>query len=337
MSSPKLLRIGVLIRTKEHFSLLYYRDKVFTELARLGAAFFPFPEDASTLPACDLVWDPGGGMRKLPRQVLETDLPTVVTIHGLRAFTLPPEKISREPAMVALREELLQTWLTFGKKVKAVISVSGFGAREVMNAFGLPATIVHPIYHGVDRAAFSPSGDTLDLQKPYFFNVSLYQPKKNVDRIIAAYNLLREEDRPDLMVVSPGYAGDRTIFGRKGVNFSDAMLSHRDLAKRFRGALCFVFPSLHETFGLSIIEAMACGCPVVTSRITACSEIAANAALLVDPYSVDDIAHAMRRCAEDPFLRKRLAAQGIARAEVFTWERSGEEHLKVFQKVVEES
>jgi glycosyltransferase involved in cell wall biosynthesis len=86
---------------------------------------------------------------------------------------------------------------------------------------------------------------------------------------------------------------------------------------------------------MPIIEAMACGCPVITSRDTACAEVAGDAALLVDPRSVSDIAAALRRFMDDEPLLKALRQKGLARAQNFSWQKSAHEHLTVFQKLLE--
>jgi len=105
----------------------------------------------------------------------------------------------------------------------------------------------------------------------------------------------------------------------------------------YSAASAFVFPSLRETFGMPILEAMASGCPVISSNSTGCAEVAGDAALLVDPRSITDIAGAMHRLTEDASLRADLRERGLARARQFTWQRSAEEHLKVFEKALREN
>lgn len=92
-----------------------------------------------------------------------------------------------------------------------------------------------------------------------------------------------------------------------------------------------VAPSLRESFGLALLEAMACGCPVITSQRTGCVEAAGDAALLVDPRSVEEIAAAMRRLIEDEELRRRLRELGLKRVRELSWSRSAAEHVRVFR------
>ena len=99
-----------------------------------------------------------------------------------------------------------------------------------------------------------------------------------------------------------------------------------------QNAFAFVFPSLHESFGLPILEAMACGVPVITSNVTACPEIAGDAAILINPRSVEDISNAMIKIAENKNLRKQLIEKGLERASEFGWEESAKKHLEVFEQ-----
>jgi glycosyltransferase involved in cell wall biosynthesis len=98
--------------------------------------------------------------------------------------------------------------------------------------------------------------------------------------------------------------------------------------------MAFVFPSLHETFGLPILEAMSCGCPVISSDQTACPEIVGDAGLLVDPRSVAQIRKAMQTIIEDVELRRELADRGLRRANSFTWRESARQHIDVFSRFV---
>jgi glycosyltransferase involved in cell wall biosynthesis len=130
---------------------------------------------------------------------------------------------------------------------------------------------------------------------------------------------VREVERLGLAgtVVFPGYVEDA------------------DLPALYTGALAFVFPSLYEGFGLPLVEAMACGTPVVASRTSACGEVAGDAALLVDPLSEEEIAGALAQVARDADLRAALAARGRERARAFSWERAAREVLDVLTSLAD--
>ena len=120
----------------------------------------------------------------------------------------------------------------------------------------------------------------------------------------------------------------------EGVHLISEMLPQSELAKWYCGAIANVAPSLHETFCMPMIEAMACGCPVITSTMTACPEVAGNAAFLVNPRSVAEIRRAMQRLLDDEALWKQLRQKGLARAQKFTWQKSAEKLLRIFQRVI---
>jgi glycosyltransferase involved in cell wall biosynthesis len=110
-----------------------------------------------------------------------------------------------------------------------------------------------------------------------------------------------------------------------------------DLPALYSGALLLAFPSLYEGFGLPVLEAMACGTPVLTSNVSATAEVADGAALLVDPRSVDALASALGRLLTDDALRADLRRRGLARAAEFSWERTARETLSVYEKVAARS
>jgi glycosyltransferase involved in cell wall biosynthesis len=126
-----------------------------------------------------------------------------------------------------------------------------------------------------------------------------------------------------------GYPGPRNL---PGVEFIDRQMSRDEISALYGGALGFVFPSVSEGFGMPILEAMASGCPVVTSQGTACGEVAGDAALLVDPYSVPAIAQAMQTLWQDRSARTRLRASGRAHALGFDWDASARLHAQVFRQ-----
>jgi glycosyltransferase involved in cell wall biosynthesis len=157
------------------------------------------------------------------------------------------------------------------------------------------------------------------------------KPHKNLERLIQAFARVRRAGaHDDLRLVLIG--DDVSRYGslrrtveaagvRQDVRFF-GFVPHRTLAALYRLASVFAFPSLYEGFGLPPLEAMACGTPVVTSRISSLPEVVGDGALLVDPYRVEDIAQGIARVLDDADLRARLVRSGLARAGTFSWERS---------------
>ncbi|MCM8764174.1 MAG: glycosyltransferase family 4 protein, partial [Candidatus Omnitrophica bacterium] len=107
-------------------------------------------------------------------------------------------------------------------------------------------------------------------------------------------------------------------------------LDAEQLACLYNGAEAFVFPSLYEGFGLPVLEAMACGCPVITSNVSALPEVAGNAAILVNPYSIEQLVEAMEKVLQNFYTRERMRMEGLKRAKDFSWEKSARQMIEVY-------
>ncbi len=181
----------------------------------------------------------------------------------------------------------------------------------------------------------------LKIQSPYVLYVGSAAVRKNVPRLVEAYALLNPSIRKPILVIAGG--GDwkhspthKTVeqLGLTGCVHFTGYVDEEDLPALYNGADLFVFPSLYEGFGLSVLEAMACGTPVITSNTTSLPEVAGDAALLVEPTFVEAIAESMRRVLENPELATELRAKGLERARQFTAERTARETVKVYEKVL---
>ena len=198
-------------------------------------------------------------------------------------------------------------------------------ALDVIRRFRIPEHKITPIPLAYDAQHFRPLGLP---RRNYFLYVGRPDPHKNVERIIRAFALVPGErelwlvggyDRrytPQLQGLGVALGlGDR-------LRFLD-YVPHGDLPRLYGQALALVFPSLWEGFGLPVLEAMACGTPVITSQGSALPEVAGDAALLVDPYGVGDIAAAMGAIADDQGLAPQLTAAGLAQVQRFSWQKTG--------------
>jgi glycosyltransferase involved in cell wall biosynthesis len=329
------MKLAVFERISEPFSLEIYRKNVIKELKASGVEIVPFNEDTGIPDNCDVVWEPAIAGARRPSRIFKSlkNKPLVVTVHGASPFVMPIKDISYS-LLNGIRGKLrcyltLYEWIWFRKKVTAVITVSNFALREIAGVYRLPLDMVNVIYHGIDHTIFNPDGHYHNGY--YFLVVGGDRRIKNIERTIDAYRRFPVKERPKLVGIVPGYKRNIKV---PGVELITEGKGPAELAEYYRGAICLVFPSLRESFGMPILEAMACGCPVITSNSSACAEIAQDAALLVNPYSVDEIAKAMGMIVEDASLRETLRKKGIERASFFSWQKCAKEHLKVFEKVL---
>jgi glycosyltransferase involved in cell wall biosynthesis len=195
------------------------------------------------------------------------------------------------------------------------------------------------IPNGVDREVFRadiPSADVdrvladLGLKQPYILFAGAIQPRKNVDHLVQAFFQLAGDVPHSLVLAGPvGWQG-REILARIEASVLRARVRHvgfvpaAHLPALYRGADLYAFPSRGEGFGLTLLEAMASGVPVLTSSVSALPEVAGEAALLVHPEDIDGLAGAMRRGLEDPELRRTLIERGLAQAARYAWSRTAD-------------
>ena len=180
--------------------------------------------------------------------------------------------------------------------------------------------------------------EIITKNRPYFLSVATLEPRKNLVRTIKAFELLREREKslkPALILVGKsGWKNEELLetFHKSKYNdsiFFTGYLNNEDLISVYQHALAFIYPSLYEGFGLPVLEAMSSGVPVITSNNSSLAEIATDAALCCDPYSVEEIAVSMEKIAESQTLRQNLAALGIQRSNKFSWEKTAKETAKV--------
>jgi glycosyltransferase involved in cell wall biosynthesis len=228
-------------------------------------------------------------------------VPTVLTVHDL-ALLHAPEAFPRWHRLygrVGLRSVL--------DAADAIVAVSEFTRDEVVAA-GVPAERIRVVPNGVDEI-FVPDGPR--HEGDYVLAVATLEPRKNLGRVVEAARRAGAE----LRVVGARGWGGVDVTGWVGE------LPDAELAAAYRGARVVLYPSLYEGFGLPVLEAMACGTPVVTSARTAMEEVAGGAAVLVDPLDVDAIAQGI---ADAERRREELVPAGIERASAFTWSRSAD-------------
>ncbi len=329
------MKIAVLSRHHDPTSLLHYRESIIKKLEkRRNVQFIRFLNSIPT--ECDLVWEPGlAGLRAPPKILKTSSKPIVATVHGAAPLVMP-WKENYSSCTEAIYGSILKfkvnlSWKWFTQSVSSVISVSNFAAKEISDVFRISRSTIRTIYHGLDHTIFSRNIEKVSINSPYFLHVSQYQPKKNFERIYISFKELQRAYRVYLVAIMPNFSKDMKDNTILLVNRN---VKHVDLVRWYRGALGFVFPSLHESFGMPIIEAMASGCPVITSNTTACAEIAYDSAITVNPRSIKEITRSMEKLLIDKNTASALRRKGRNRAKAFSWEKSAHEHLSIFEKAL---
>ena len=178
----------------------------------------------------------------------------------------------------------------------------------------------------------------------YFLYVGSAYPRKNLDRVLEAYLALPEAQKKKyfLVLVLTGVASHLSDFRERNRNALSLpniivldSVSEEELVRLYSSAVTFLFPSLDEGFGLPIIEAMRCGCPVITSNVSCMPEVAGDAAILVDPYSVDDISSAMENIVSNPSIGDELRQKGFDQAKRFSWKETARRTMDIYRNVLD--
>lgn len=270
-----------------------------------------------------------------------TRTPYVFTHHCFSPYN-HPEFYDR---IVLMR---LRPLITRGlSKAKHVLCVSENVLQLSEELLKIPATRMSVVHNGVDNffqpvekaAARRYLSDKYGIDKPFFFFAGKLQKRKNIARILQAYRQFLDDTGCDIDFV---LAGSRTwaaddldqLIGANRLAGRVRETGYIDLAELpnfYSACAAFVFVSLWEGFGIPLIEAMACGAPTITSNLSSLPEIAGDAALLVDPYSVSEISGAMKRIIQDDELQVELRAKGAAQSRRFSWERCARETLRAYR------
>ncbi|TML26112.1 MAG: glycosyltransferase family 4 protein [Actinobacteria bacterium] len=306
-----------------------YLTSLLRELRRrddvdVATTSFGSEERLSTL-ARDALWYPfalgrnrGGDVLHCPtyRGPFRSALPLVVTVHDLAVFR-HPDAFNRWTRTYSPR--LVPRVLAAARRI---IAVSDFTRRELVEVLNVPDAKIRVVPNGVDEE-FTPDGPA--AEGDYVLAVGTLEPRKNLPRVVEAARRNGVELR---VVGARGWGGVQV--GGNGVRWLGEV-SDSDLAQLYRGARCVAYASVYEGFGIPVLEAMACGAPVVTSRGTAMEEIADGAAVLVDPSDPADLAAGLERAAAQ---RGALVARGLERARAFRWDGVANATVDVYREAL---
>jgi glycosyltransferase involved in cell wall biosynthesis len=271
---------------------------------------------------------PGGALR-------------VVTIHGCAASILPPRLHHRlKPGL----ERRLSRALN---RVDRIVTVSESSAGEIQSVYGLDRNRIEVIHNGIsdifrEVSRMEPSWYTerYGINAPYLLSVGLMIPKKNLTTSLRVFHQLVERGLPHIFVqVGSGGPMERELrVMAQELGVADrfhiiGFQEEEDLALLYAGADCLIFPTLHEGFGIPLVEALAAGCPVVASDIPAVSEVAGGVVPLFHPEDFKGMAREVERLIKDESHRRERLAAGRERSLIFSWDRSAENLLACYRNL----
>lgn len=270
--------------------------------------------------------------------------PTIITMYDL-SWELSPESYPEE-IVAALRR------FTRASSARAdhILCISEATRQDLTRLYRVPVNRTSCVHLGVEDR-FHPAENAttrvrelFGLSNPYVLFVGTIQPRKNLPRLIRSFTeIKRSEGLPHELAIAgtSGWKTEETFeaIAASGIAGSIRILGHvkdEDLPLLYSGADCVAFPSLEEGFGLPVLEAMACGTPVVTSNVRALVEVAGEAAVSVPATEPVQLAEALKQVLLDKTLRERLREAGLVRARQFTWQKTAEKTLEVYRKVAAE-
>ncbi len=266
--------------------------------------------------------------------------PSLVTIYDLVPKLYPqytPSLWRRSIFEVAIRLAVASA--------RRVICLSQSARDDLVRLLGVAPSKVSVTPAGVDER-FQPLGGEVvvrlrqshGLPQGYILNVGINKPHKNLVRLVEAFAKVKTGRKLVLAGrEDPRYRGAQEVVERLGLQERVVFLGEvpeEELPALYNGAMLFIFPSLYEGFGLPVLEAMACGVPVVCSNSSSLPEIAGQAALMVDPFDVDALSKAIERVLQDDALRITMREEGLKRAAQFPWERTARETLAAYSEAL---
>ena len=248
----------------------------------------------------------------------------VVTIHDASVFDHPEWFRPSFAAWTRL------SWKILAKRTQAIITVSEFSRMRLKYHLGISEHKIHVIPNGVGKPFEPQAKHSIDeiqkkynLNKPYFLFVGTHEPRKNLVGLFEAFEKLNTSTHLLAIAGEKGKVFSNLVGHASSVTYAAlGYVPDSDLPSLYTGSSAVIIPSLYEGSGLTALEAMACGAPAIASNTTSFPEVTGDAALLVNPDHVEEIANAMKKIIEDPHLANTLRERGLQHAKQFTWDES---------------
>jgi len=257
-------------------------------------------------------------------------IPMIMSVHDITYLIVEPYKKRLK------NKFFIKNFIKIAsKKVKNIVTCSNYTKNDLINLLKIKEEKIVVVYDSISER-FSPRSEKeicefkkkYNINKKYILYVGNSNPHKNLSRLITAYNNLPEKIKEEYFLVLAGV-------GKKFLIKDDKILaipfvSEDDLPALYSGATIFVFPSLYEGFGLPPAEAMACGCPVVSSNVSSMPEVLGDACLYFNPYNVNEIGSTIQMLIENKYLQYELRQKGLNRVKIFTPENMIKNLLNIF-------
>ncbi|OGD63312.1 hypothetical protein A2160_02360 [Candidatus Beckwithbacteria bacterium RBG_13_42_9] len=266
----------------------------------------------------------------------KTEAKLVTTLHDLTPILFP------ETFPKSINNNFKQNLQLIEKTAAAVLADCQTTKNDLLEYSRINPNEIYPIYLGVDKI-FQPTEDKNMIEKvkqkygisgDYILSVGTKEPRKNIKALIDACQLLNSENVILVLVGKYGWGEKKLkIKNSKLKIIETGFVGENDLPVLYSGAKVFVYPSLYEGFGLPVLEAMACGCPVITADRSATAEIAGDAAILVNPTQIQAISRSLNELLENDKLRQGLINKGLNRAKQFYWGKTAQKTLEVYRNV----
>ncbi|PIU03177.1 hypothetical protein COT44_04765 [Candidatus Shapirobacteria bacterium CG08_land_8_20_14_0_20_39_18] len=261
--------------------------------------------------------------------------PKVTTIHDLTVLKYPETFVPRGGHDIVANQKRKLDLVK--KESKIIIAVSENTKKDIVELLGIPESRIKVIYEAADEI-YNPSTPLkvnkikkkYGIEGKYILAVGTREPRKNLARVIEAHSRLTRSNLVTLVIAGKyGWGSEKSNIKDKKLKILGFVLKE-DLALLYSGAECFVYPPLYEGFGLPVLEAMASGCPVVTSNVSSLAEIAGKAAILVNPENVEEIVQGIEKAIKN---KEEMTKKGLIRAKEFSWEKTARETLKIYDEV----
>ncbi len=236
------------------------------------------------------------------------------------------------------------------KKASKIITISKFTKDNIVSHYNKDPNDIYVTYPGINRKIYNTNYDRNNVEKikskynlnQYLMFVGTIQPRKNIERLVEAFILLKQkvDDLKLIIIGKKGWLYEKIMHRIEDQKTNNSIiyldyLPETEVATLYNGALASILPSLYEGFGLTVIESMACGCPIICSNVSSLPEIAGNAAVFVNPLSVESISDGILKIIspDQRYYRQKLIADGLKQSEKYSWSDTVSKTLEVFDSI----